>query len=649
MIVQSASVLASARARPGWQLIRWMLLLSVVLGLVSSTTLVSSAATENEPTAYDGQPRHETALFGIKGPNNGAAQAFVTSDGRVEKASLYLSSGAVTGTVTVQIRTVRQDSATAIATSTLDIAKLGGGGAGWLDFPLGVDVVPGTTYYLFAQASTTETKPIAWYGTTSPVEGSLTSWNYDLAALGGWRASALRPAFFIDPTDTEGCGDPDMCYRGVPASVLAASTAGLYYNGTTTAAITPVQAYGASYIDGSNVLQLPSGRWRYLPAGATEPVTVPANDPGALEQIKESRAWLDKGKVPGKKGTERDVATRALLSMRALVQPNGASAAAWYSIWKYSWPRDSSFVAATFAHTGHADEAYRILTYNASTQRPDGTWEARTKLDGSGPPDKRAWQLDGNGWVPWSAWQWYQTAPRKTRDEDAAKLYPMVEKAADYAAASLTAEGLPPAAPDYWELGTDTANIGTAAPLLSGLNAASDIARRLGHDDDAARWSQAAQKLSAAIGKHFAPLGYQRTVDGLHGRDSAAAFMAPPFNIAPADLPSALDSTYAALLRPNGGVVPGNDPKHNWGASTWTPSTSFFALAWAGLGEDDKARSVLDWVFSKRNVLGELPEMVNGAGDPSSVVPLGWTDSIVIMTLLQLDGGKGLPVPPSAH
>ncbi|WP_052770594.1 hypothetical protein [Streptomyces sp. CNQ-509] len=68
-------------------------------------------------------------------------------------------------------------------------------------------------------------------------------------------------------------------------------------------------------------------------------------------------------------------------------------------------------------------------------------------------------------------------------------------------------------------------------------------------------------------------------MDGLHGRDGAAAFMAPPFNTAPADLPDALDSTHDALLRPNGGVVPGDDPGHDWGTSTWTPSTSFFGLA----------------------------------------------------------------------
>ncbi len=350
--------------------------------------------------------------------------------------------------------------------------------------------------------------------------------------------------------------------------------------------------------------------------------------------------------MPGTTAAQRAAAQRSLLSMRALLKPNGAFAAGWSPPWEYSWPRDGAFAAAAFAATGHDEEAYRILDYDARTQRADGTWEARTKLDGSGPPDARKWQLDGNGWVPWATWQWYQAAPPGGRDEGLRELYPMVRKAADYAARSLGPDGLPPASPDYWELDTTTANIGTAAPLLAGLNSSADLAARLGMDEDAERWADAAGRLSAGIAAAFAPLGYERTVDGQHGRDSAVAFMAPPFNAAPPGLGEALDSTYRALLLPNGGVSPGNDPDFSWGSYAWTASTSFFALAWSGTGEQAKAGRVLDWVLSKRNGLGELPETVNGAGLPSSVAPLGWTNSLVVLTALALQG-SAQPTPPT--
>ncbi|MDX3539983.1 hypothetical protein PV721_37885 [Streptomyces sp. MB09-01] len=613
-------------------------------GVPAALPDAAAASAAAAAVIYDGQVRHETALFSVKSANNAAAQEFAVTGTRLSRVSIWLASGAATGTVTAQIRRVRADAGSVIASKTLSLASLGGAGAGWVEFPVDAAVTPGTTYYLFLQATTAENKPIAWYGTTRSVPGSLTSWNYDRAYWGGWHAYASRLAFQINPTGSERCGETEPCY--VPASALAARTSGLLTNRVATEAVLPSFAVGASYVDGSNVLRLPSGRWRYLPDGASASAVVGANDPGALAQVNESRAWLATGKVPGTTAVQRAAAQRALLSMRALLKPNGAFAAAWSPPWEYSWPRDGAFAAAAFAATGHDEEAYRILDYDALTQRADGTWEARTKLDGSGPPDARKWQLDGNGWVPWATWQWYQAAPSGSRDERLRRLYPMVRKAADYAARSLGPDGLPPASPDYWELDTTTANIGTAAPLLAGLNAAADLADRQGMSGDAERWADAARRLSAAIATHFAPLGYQRTVDGKHGRDSAVAFMAPPFNAAPPGLSGALDSTYRALLLPNGGVSPGNDPSFSWGSYAWTASTSFFALAWSGTGEQARAGRVLDWVLSKRNGLGELPETVNGAGLPSSVAPLGWTDSLLVLTALALQGSPQ-PTPPT--
>ncbi|MER5727160.1 hypothetical protein ABT084_02190 [Streptomyces sp. NPDC002138] len=620
---------------------------SITLSAVLATALLSVPGTAPDGTAAApraDQARHDVALFSVKAPDNAAAQEFTAASSRLTRVGFFLNSAASTGTVTVQVRGERDDAASALATRTLDLAALGGAGAGWIEVPLDAPLRAGNPYYLFVQATTSESKAIAWYGTRHADPQAPVSWNYDRPHWGGWHPDAARLAFHINPVGGDRCGETDPCY--VPASALSARTAGLLSNREVTEAVPPSLAVGAAYVDGSNVLRLPSGRWRYLPAGASASVVTGADDPGALRQITESRAWLAAGKVPGTTPERRAVSRRALLSMRALLRPNGAFAAAWSPAWENSWPRDGSFAAAAFAATGHDAEAYLMLRHDQATQRPDGTWEARTTLDGAGPPDARPWQLDGNGWVPWATWQWYRAAPAKDRAARLAALYPMVRKAADYAAESLDADGLPPASPDYWELPTDTTNIGTAAPLLSGLNAAAELARASGRTGDAARWAAAAQRLSDGIATHFAPGGYPRTSDGLHGRDSAAAFMAPPFNTAPADLPPALDSTYDALLLPNGGLAPGNDPDFSWGAYAWTPSTTFLALAWAGTGERAKADRVLDWVLSKRNGLGELPETVNGRGTPSSVAPLGWTDSLVLLTALALDGSPA-PTPPT--
>ncbi|NUS10180.1 MAG: hypothetical protein HOY69_02020 [Streptomyces sp.] len=610
----------------------------------------AGAGAARAAAVYDRQPAAATALFLVNGPDHAAAQEFTTADTHLGGVSAFLVSNSPVGTLDAQIRTDVTDPATAVADSRVDLAGLGGSGEGWVDFPVDAAVTAGQTYYLVVQASGTS-GTVVWNGTKAAVAGALPSWNYDVGYWGGWKAYDAdgwvnyHAAFGIGLSGADACRASNTCYKPIPAADLAATTAGLLGNGTTTVALTPFEAYGASYVPGSNVLRLPDGDWRYLPDGAAQPVTVPAGDPGATAQIAASRAWLASGTVPGRTRAERDTAARALLTLRLLTQPDGAVAAAAYGAWKYSWPRDTSFVAAAYAATGHYGEAYRMLAYNARTQLPDGTWDARTKLDGSGPPDGRHWQLDANGWVPWAVWEWYEAAPGADRNEQLRALYPMLEKSADYAAGSLDSSGLPPAGPDYWETGTTAPTVGTAAPLLSGLRASADLARVTGHPSDAQAWSGAAGRLSAGIARDFAPQGYPRTADGLHGRDSAVTFMAPPFNRAPADLAAAIDGTYQALLRPDGGVVPGDDPAQHW-ADSWGPETAFFALAWSGSGQPGKAGQVVTWLLDHRNMLGELPEQIDPAGNPASVVPLAWTGAVTLLALTQLDGHQ-LPVPPS--
>ncbi|MEU9036640.1 hypothetical protein AB0D45_17285 [Streptomyces sp. NPDC048352] len=621
-------------------------LLATLLHTADGVAAASGSRSPGGRAAYDGQAGHDVALYGITGAGSAgraAAQEFSTDDDRLSRVSLFLSSGAAAGRLNVQVRTARDDAGSAIAWGSVDLAALGGPGTGWVEVPLTAALRPGARYYLFAQASAAEDKAVTWHGTRAVAAGSPAGAPYD-RERGGWQTGTGRLAFYVNPAGSERCGETEACF--VPVSLRPGRTAGLLSNGQAVESVDPPFAVGARYVEGSNVLALPSGRWRYLPEGAVKSRVVEAGDAGALAQIAASRRWLEQGLVPGAARERREAAERALLSLRALLRPNGAFAAAWSTFWDYSWPRDSAFAAAAFAHTGHDEEAYRILRYSARTQRPDGTWEARTLLDGSGPPDSRQWQLDANGWVPWATWQWYRTAPRADREERLRALYPAIVKAADYTAASLDDDGLPPASPDYWELPTTTANIGTAAPLLSGLRAAADLASGLGRTQDAARWTAAAGRLEQGIARRFAPLGYQRTVDGRHGYDSAAAFMAPPFNTAPADLPQALDTTYRALLRSNGGLVPGSDPDAGWGNITWTASTSFFALAWSATGEREKGGAVLDWVLAQRNVLGELPETVDAQGLPKAVAPLGWTDALVLLALVQQEGAP-LPTPPA--
>lgn len=421
--------------------------------------------------------------------------------------------------------------------------------------------------------------------------------------------------------------------------------AGLLGNGSSVYPVPPEESRGAFYLPGSNVLRLPDGDLRHLPPGIEEPVTVSPGDPGVRASVSETRAWLKRGVVPGFTEKERRMAERALLDLRLLTRPNGAAVAAAYPRWDYVWPRDAGWAAAAFAATGHHEESYEILSFLAQTQKPDGTWEARYEPDGSPVLDGRPPQLDATGWFPWAVWFHGATAPEEL--ENVQTLWPSVRAAANAASGSLGPDGLPPGGADYWEIETWRPNLGTAAPLRAGLRGATDLGRRLGHDSEAQRYAEAATRLDRAIRHSFAPHGYPRTTRPGSGADAAINFLAPPFALPDPEVTEAIEDAAERLTAPNGGILPGErwpqDP-----TVAWTPETALFALSASAVGDEERAEHWLGWLADHRTSLGAFPEKVDGAGNPKSVAPLGWTSAIVLLTLVAKDEGVASEVGSSS-
>lgn len=417
--------------------------------------------------------------------------------------------------------------------------------------------------------------------------------------------------------------------------------AGLLGNGVSVYPIPPEEARGAAHLPGSNVLRLPNGDVRYLPPGATEPVTVSSKAPGVRAAVAETRGWLKKGSLPGSTEKERWMAERALLDLRLLTNPNGGAVAARYKRWNYVWPRDASWTAAAFAATGHHEESYEILTFLADVQKADGTWEARYRPDGAPVRDGRAPQLDATGWFPWAVWFYSATAPGGS-ERQVETLWPATRRAADAATTSLRSGGLPPGGPDYWEIPTWRPNLGTAAPLRTGLRAAADLADQLGHKENARRYAVAADRLDEAIESRFAPYGYQRTTRPGSGADAAVNFLAPPFAPPDATVEAALEEAAEKLRAPNGGLLPGEEWRQK-PTVAWTPETAFFALSAAASGDEESADRWLGWLANHRTELGSFPEKVDGTGAPKTVAPLGWTSATVLLALVAKE--EPLPIP----
>ncbi|WP_262402329.1 glycoside hydrolase family 15 [Actinomadura sp. CNU-125] len=364
--------------------------------------------------------------------------------------------------------------------------------------------------------------------------------------------------------------------------------------------------------------------------------------------VRADRAWLDSGTVPtgGLGDRYTAMASRALLDLRLLTRPNGASQASWYGLWRYSWPRDSAFTAAAFTVSGHPAEARSILGFMARAQDPDGTWAARYHVDGRPVTDGRDRQLDALGWMLWAAW-FYQA---ETPDADVAgELWTMVRRAADHLALSLDAEGLPPASSDYWERDPRTEEdprrptLGVVGPVLAGLRSAAAIAYGEGADAEADRWGRAADRLSGALAHQFAPFGYPRSPVRGGRMDTSVTFVAPPFAPRDAGVTAAISHAFAEQALPNGGVLPGEEWPGNKEVA-WTPEVALFGLAAAASGRTETALERLDWLRGHRTSLGVLPEKVGPDGHQAGVAPLGWTASMVVLSLAALE--DPLPIPP---
>lgn len=417
-----------------------------------------------------------------------------------------------------------------------------------------------------------------------------------------------------------------------PAAGVALLTQGISKDCKRPVVVIPPHQAG-HFLDRSRVFQTSDGR-------------PTAQDPCVSAAIRDDERWLAESRLPATEPELRTMAERALLDLRSAVLDNGAVQAGWTGAWRYSWPRDSSWVAVALVQVGRSAEAERVLGFLRSSQLSDGTWAARYALDGSGPVrDGRPNQLDGDGWVPWAIWSWFDSQPKgASATRELSELWPTISRAGGAIVRSLDVDGMPPATPDYWETSTALPTLGTAAALLIGIRSCVALAEALGgHAREAGLWSATAVRLEAAIQGTFGQHGYHRTA-GNSGADTAVTFLGPPFAAPSADVDGATRNAEDALRLPNGGMLPGADWRGDR-RTAWTPESAMFALSNAASGRSADALRLLRWLARHRTVAGELPEKVDAAGAPASVAPLTWTNAITLLALSALD--HPLPTPPA--
>jgi glucoamylase len=355
----------------------------------------------------------------------------------------------------------------------------------------------------------------------------------------------------------------------------------------------------------------------------------------AVTQSPGFQTWLAQGVVPSPDGPYAALATTALSDLYSLTLHNGGVIASTRAAWHYVWPRDSAFAAAALARTGHLADAVRDLRFLQAVQAPDGSFQARYLVDGSGPPDARAVQEDGPGWALWAVDEVIAAAPVEQRPAVAGELQPLVQRSLHRLIDRTDGPGaLPPPSSDYWEVSESQLTLGIAAPTLAGLLSGSRLVQST-HPAEAALAVRRATALRASIEQDFGTSGYSRYPGG-RGPDSAVTFTLPPYVDAPLSGAVAAAHKAATTLRqPGGGVTPGATwPRRD--QLSWTPESALFLLAAATTGDRAGAEYWLAW-FARHSAAGTIPEKVDSHGRAAPVAPLAWTDALVLLALDQLD------------
>lgn len=350
-------------------------------------------------------------------------------------------------------------------------------------------------------------------------------------------------------------------------------------------------------------------------------------------------AWLKEKTYPGQDTEFADLGLNALLDLKALTVASGPVLAAPSARWRYIWPRDGAFAISAYAASGFLTEAHDSLTFFQKVQPKHGKFQARYLPDGSGTPDNRGTQLDGTGWLLWALGNYLDAVPASEYSQRAAEFAKLQDTSTEAIISWLNEDtGLPPVSSDYWEVKETKLTLGTAAPLLSGLQTSARIYEKLGQETQAQETRKAAGRLAKGIEKEFKSDGYPRHL-GENNVDAAVMFLLPPFTQTPLlGSKAAWEQSWDKMARPAGGIAPGSSWKQD--GISWTPQTSLYALAAAYNGDEEKAREILRWLQDHRTVNGSLPEKVLSNGAPAAVAPLSWTGSVVLLTLAKLTSAE---------
>lgn len=214
----------------------------------------------------------------------------------------------------------------------------------------------------------------------------------------------------------------------------------------------------------------------------------------------------------------------------------------------------------------------------------------------------------------------------------------LVTPAAEYLTRSVDMEtGLPGSSFDLWEE-RNGVHTYSACTVYAGLNGASKLARVLGNYDKYERWGQAAKAVKDALPKLYGDdVGHFHRSLGDPALD-ASAFAVWYFGLLPAGDRRVRDTMKAIereLLRPSGGIARYMNDSYHGHMNSWIISTLWLAQWHIALGNPGRALELIAWCSRNTHPTGLMPEQIADNGSFRSVLPLMWSHSAFVLTVLE--------------
>ncbi|MBN4059515.1 hypothetical protein JYT35_00175 [Acidimicrobium ferrooxidans] len=314
------------------------------------------------------------------------------------------------------------------------------------------------------------------------------------------------------------------------------------------------------------------------------------------------------------------VRQRSLDLLRDNQHSSGAfPAALGYSVYKYCWFRDGSFIADALSRVGERDRSTRfhmwcVRVVGQQTDRVEdlvrrakageqipGTQmlPTRYQLDGSeGNEDWWDYQLDGYG-----TWMWVLAQHIKRHDLDSSPFLPAIETIANY----LGTFGDQPCF-DWWEESEEERHLSTVTAVIAGLEAAASVL-----DSPTANLATAASaRLRELVNTASNATSYLPKQVGSIAVDGSLISAAVPFEVIDPGSERA-EATYKQIvsdLLAEGVYRYRGDTFY--GGGEWIILTAWLGLYEAATGRLNEAVSRRDWIVAQAKPNGDLPEQVAG-------------------------------------